>query len=84
MINTNLNETVQKHFTTIAAIVDEVLTAIEADLSAMTEPDTAILTKYPEFGEQVTKMVGSAERSLKLLQAEAEGAIDWAKQLGYI
>ena len=84
MINSSVNEIAQRHFTTIATAVDEVLEAIEADLATVTAPNTAILTKYPEFGKSVAKMLDSAEEKLKLLQAEAQGASDWAEQLGYI
>jgi CO/xanthine dehydrogenase Mo-binding subunit len=79
-----VNEAAQKHFTTIAAIVGEVLGAIEADLSTMTAPDTAVLNKYPEFGETVTTVLTRAEGSLELLQVEAEGTTEWARRLGYI
>ncbi len=84
MVNASVNEAAQKHFTTIATIIDGVNSAIEADLSTMTAPDTVVLKKYDEFGKRVTNMIGGAEKSLKLLQAEAEGATGWAQQLGYI
>jgi hypothetical protein len=84
MISANVDENAQRHFCAIAAIFDDVVAAIEADLSTITAPDTAVLEKYPEFGARVTKLVGTAETSLKSLQAEAEGAVDWAQQLGYI
>lgn len=84
MINTNVNESTQKHLNTIETIVDGALSAIEADVSTMTAPDTAVLEKYPGFGKTVAEMLGRAEESLKLLQAEAGRATEWAQQRGYI
>lgn len=80
----NLNKTAEQHSTSIGVIHGEILEAIEADILAMTAPDTAVFEEHPEFGESVATTVSRAEKSLEALQLEAEDSIATALQRGYI
>lgn len=84
MINTNMNVNAQAHFNTVAEIVNDIFGAIEAHLSIMTKPDTAVLVKYPDLEKSVTDMLDDVKATLKTLQDTAKGATEWAEELGYI
>ncbi|ERF68129.1 hypothetical protein EPUS_06941 [Endocarpon pusillum Z07020] len=83
-INTNLGELALKHLNSIATIRAEISDAIDADISVMTAPDTAVFEKHPEFGQKVVRMLSTAKKSLELLQNAAARPVAWAHQRGYI
>lgn len=84
MISKNLNQATQKYFNKVAPVVDQVVQAIEADICPTISSDTIILNKYPEFLNDIAKLVTSAEDTIEELQIEAKPATDWAQRLGYI
>lgn len=83
-INTNLDELALKHLNSVATIRGEIYDAIDADISVMTAPDTAVFEEHPEFGRRVVEMLSTAKTSLELLQHAAAGTVAWAHQRGYI
>ncbi|KAF7514201.1 hypothetical protein GJ744_004526 [Endocarpon pusillum] len=83
-IKTNLDQLALQHLNSIATIRWGIYDAIDADISVMTAPDTAVFEERPEFGQKVVKMLSATKIWLELLQDAAGRPLASAYQRGYI
>ena len=83
MATEDLKEVSDNHLINISDIHAEIYDAIEADILAMTSPDTAVFQERPDLVESAVEMIKNAKKSLESLQKEAERPMAWWVLLGY-